>query len=64
VIRVIVEKLSTWCISGGVCWMEVDPTHPEVIKEWIDANTGLGVAFDSTHVDMFGKKRFVKLRIL
>jgi release factor glutamine methyltransferase len=64
VIRVIVEKLSTWGVSGGVCWMEVDPTHPELIKKWIGSNPSLGVVFESAHIDMFGKERFVKLRIL
>lgn len=64
VIRVIVTKLSSWCNSGAVCWMEVDPTHPKMIKEWIEATPSLGVAFDSDFKDMFGKDRFVKLRVL
>ncbi len=64
VIRVIVQKLSSWCNSGAVCWMEVDPSHPEIIQQWITSSQSLGVTFDSTHKDMFGKDRFVKLNVL
>jgi len=64
VIRVIVEKLPSWCNAGAVCWMEVDPTHPELIAKWIADTPSLNVEFDSTHKDMYGKDRFVKLRLL
>jgi release factor glutamine methyltransferase len=63
VVRVIVKKLPRWCNSGAVCWMEVDPTHPDLIKEWVETSN-LGVAFESSFQDMFGKYRFVKLRVL
>lgn len=64
VIRDIVKKLPTWCNSGAVCWMEVDPTHPAAIAKWLEKSPSLGVEFDSAHKDMFGKDRFVKLRVL
>jgi release factor glutamine methyltransferase len=66
-IRVIVKNLPKWCKAGAVCWMEVDPTHPRMIKEWIEDETSkrfLGVAFEASYKDMFGKDRFVKLRVL
>jgi release factor glutamine methyltransferase len=63
VVRVIVKKLPSWCNSGAVCWMEVDPTHPSMIKEWLESSN-LGVEFESSFKDMFGKDRFVKLRVL
>ena len=63
VIRTIVHKLSTWCQPGGVCWMEVDPSHPAILQEWINANPDLGVKFESCYKDMFGKDRFVKLSL-
>lgn len=64
VVRMIVDKLPTWCNSGAVCWIEVDPTHPKMIEDWLKRETGLGVEFDSGHKDMFGKDRFVKLRVV
>ena len=66
VIKTIIQKLPEWCSSGAVCWMEVDPTHPKVIEEFLeDENeiSGSTVRFDSSHKDMFGKERFVKLRV-
>jgi release factor glutamine methyltransferase len=66
VIRVIVKNLPKWCKAGAVCWMEVDPTHPRMIQEWIEEETSksLGVAFESSYKDMFGKDRFVQLRVM
>mmetsp|Transcript_9242 Transcript_9242/g.14796 ORF Transcript_9242/g.14796 Transcript_9242/m.14796 type:complete len:353 (+) Transcript_9242:124-1182(+) len=64
VVRVIVKQLHSWCNSGAVCWMEVDPTHPLKIKEWIQGNPGLNVKFEASYKDLFGLERFVKLRVL
>jgi release factor glutamine methyltransferase len=64
IVRVICQKLPTWCHSSGICWMEVDPTHPKLLKEWLDANPSLGVVFEDSYQDMFGNDRFVKLRVV
>jgi release factor glutamine methyltransferase len=64
VIRTIIRKLPEWCKSEAVCWMEVDPSHPKIIQEWLDNQDGGKVRFESSHKDMFGKDRFVKLRVL
>jgi release factor glutamine methyltransferase len=64
IVRVICQKLPTWCHSSGICWMEVDPTHPKLLKEWLDENPSLGVVFEESYQDMFGKDRFVKLRVV
>jgi release factor glutamine methyltransferase len=63
IVRVICRKLPTWCHSTGICWMEVDPTHPKLLKEWLDENPSLGVVFEDSYQDMFGNDRFVKLRV-
>eukprot|EP00536_Pseudo-nitzschia_multiseries_P014101 jgi/Psemu1/310600/fgenesh1_kg.657_\ len=76
IIRTIIEKLPEWCSSDAVCWMEVDPSHPGMIEEFLssrgkegnkDGNTSSKekqrVRFDSSHKDMFGNDRFVKLRV-
>jgi len=70
VIRTIIEKLPDWCHSGSVCWMEVDTSHPKLIQEMLaeshddgdnDTNFLSPVLFHSSHMDMFGRDRFVKL---
>ncbi|KAL3901242.1 MAG: hypothetical protein SGARI_006102 [Bacillariaceae sp.] len=63
VIRIIIRQLSSWCNSGAVCWMEVDPTHPQMIEEWVNSTPELQVNFESAHKDLFGKDRFVKLSV-
>jgi len=65
VIRIIVRKLPSWCRTGAICWMEVDPSHPSLLQTWLE-NEGneLGVEFESHHKDIFGLDRFVKLRIV
>ena len=70
VVKVIVHKLVSssngWCNSGAICWMEVDPTHPTKIKEWVENDTEISprVKFENSYHDLFGKERFVKLRVL
>uniref|UniRef100_A0A7S0UKF5 peptide chain release factor N(5)-glutamine methyltransferase n=1 Tax=Pseudo-nitzschia delicatissima TaxID=44447 RepID=A0A7S0UKF5_9STRA len=67
VIKTIIRKLPEWCNSGAVCWMEVDPTHPKLIEEYLSSRENeseiseRAVLFESSHQDMFGKDRFVKL---
>jgi release factor glutamine methyltransferase len=77
VIYTIIERLPEWCNTDAVCWMEVDPSHPKLIEEFL-LSTGSGggkknkksmfsgrsVRFESSHKDMFGKDRFVKLRVV
>ncbi|KAL3940198.1 MAG: hypothetical protein SGARI_001081, partial [Bacillariaceae sp.] len=58
VIRTIIRQLSSWCNTGAVCWMEVDPTHPKMIEEWVNSHPDLKVIFESCHKDIFGKDRF------
>jgi release factor glutamine methyltransferase len=63
VVRTIIHQLPNWCRSGAICWMEVDPSHPTLIRDWLDENQNLDVQFVSTFYDMFGKARFVKVRV-
>jgi release factor glutamine methyltransferase len=63
VIRDIVLQLPKWCHEGAICWMEVDPTHPELLKTWMEEVSVEGVVFESCHQDLFGRNRFVRLRV-
>ena len=85
VIRTIIQQLRTnWCHSGSVCYMEVDPSQPLKIKQYIEeelvleernvkgdgttssssSSLSLRVVFEGYYQDMFGKDRFVKLRVV
>ncbi len=43
--------------------MEVDPSHPEAIKKWIneEAQSDLRLKYEATHQDYSHKPRFVQL---
>lgn len=63
VIYDIIEGLPRWCKPGSICWMEVNPTHPEVLESFLSSDdASKEVVFLSSHRDMFGKMRFVKLQ--
>ncbi len=61
VIRDIIAKLPYWCHVSATCWMEVDPSQPAILRELLASHPH--VAFVSSHYDMFGKERFVKLQV-
>jgi release factor glutamine methyltransferase len=66
VIRDILHNLPNWCDSGAVCWMEVDPSHPKRIQNWLKGHRQLQqrVRYEASYQDMFGRDRFVKLCVL
>lgn len=61
VIRDIIKQLPFWCHVSATCWMEVDPSQPDLLRELLASHPH--VAFVSSHHDMFGKERFVKLQV-
>jgi release factor glutamine methyltransferase len=69
IIRDIVRKLPQWCrqppgsAGDAICWMEVDPTHPKLLQEWLASSPSLRVEYVQTEKDLQGKDRFVKLRV-
>ena len=63
VIRTIVDRLPEWSSgSGSVCWMEVDPSQPALIEAMVKDYAS--VVYESTHQDLYGRDRFVKLRVM
>lgn len=64
VVRVILKKLPSLLRKGGSCWMEVDPTHPNIIRDMLLHKEYPFVKFDSTLQDLYGKDRFVKLAVV
>lgn len=68
VIRDIVQRLPEWCHrrnsnDDGICWMEVDTSHPKLISEWLKPGNNDHVEFVDGVKDFYGLDRFVKLRV-
>ncbi len=68
VIRDIVQRLPEWCHrrnsnDDGICWMEVDTSHPKLISEWLKPGNNNHVEFVDGVKDFYGLDRFVKLRV-
>ena len=57
VVNVILERLSSLLLPGGTCWMEVDPSHPAILKERFRSGCV------KEHKDMFGKERFIEIHL-
>mmetsp|Transcript_27703 Transcript_27703/g.26534 ORF Transcript_27703/g.26534 Transcript_27703/m.26534 type:complete len:87 (+) Transcript_27703:1-261(+) len=77
IIRDILQRLPEWCRSSEqsspTCWMEVDPTHPNLIQQYLpihhtnsddnNNNNNTSIEYVQTVQDFCGKDRFVQLRI-
>ncbi|KAL7570649.1 hypothetical protein ACA910_014923 [Epithemia clementina (nom. ined.)] len=73
VIRQIVQALPKWCNANAICWMEVHPTHPVLLQQWLSSTAQhqpplvpppQGVKFVQTVKDFLGNDRFVQLRVI
>lgn len=49
------------CLQGHL-WLEVDPTHPVLIEEYLKKEKELSLEYISCYKDMFGKERFVEIK--
>lgn len=62
IIRSILIFASKRLKLQGHLWLEVDPSHPSLIKEHLQKNKlELNLKFVATYKDMFGKDRFVEI---
>lgn len=62
IIKVILTFAADRLHPQGHLWLEVDPTHPKLIEQFIsEHNEALGMKFVSSYKDMFGKERFVEI---
>ncbi|KAE8611931.1 hypothetical protein XENTR_v10012639 [Xenopus tropicalis] len=62
VIRGILSFAPRLLKPGGDIFLEVDPSHPERIKLWIQDHTDTHLQYISTVQDFCGRSRFVHLR--
>lgn len=62
VIRSILAFAAKRLKLQGHLWLEVDPTHPPLIEEYLQEKmSGLNLKFVACYKDMFGKERFVEI---
>lgn len=80
--KLLVQKLPEWCRHQGdgkneenpsyaYCWMEVDPTHPALLKKWLGRSSNSNpasaaerrVELVDIYKDLCGRDRFVQLRV-
>lgn len=59
VVRDIISNLPNWLNPKGCCWMEVDTSHPILIRDWL--GTSDAVKFVEFKKDFCDRDRFVKL---
>ena len=71
IIRDIVQRLPEWCQKDddgkdAICWMEVDTSHPSLMKRWLKPNLNVEgrVSFVDGFKDLSGLDRFVKLQVV
>lgn len=58
VIKLILYSSSGTLLPGGKLFLEVDPSHPVMIQEWLQKN-GLDLEVVGVFQDFCGKERFV-----
>lgn len=62
VIRSIFQFAAKRLRLKGMLWLEIDPSHPKLIEEYLKANEQiLKLKLVATYKDMFGKERFVEI---
>lgn len=62
VVKAILDIAGKHLKSAGVLWLEVDSTHPPLIKQYLEEmNPQLGLKYMSSYKDMFRKERFVEI---
>jgi hypothetical protein len=49
---------------GCEVWLEVDPSHPPLIRRWVDARPDARLRYVETVNDLGGFERFVRLVVV
>lgn len=63
IIRNILFLSSSRLRLQGHLWIEVDPSHPVLIQQYLDDHkASLNLQFIACYKDMFGKDRFVEIK--
>lgn len=62
VVRSIISLASRRLCLHGHLWMEIDPSHPPLIEDYLkNKKNELNLKFVASYKDFFGKSRFVEI---
>lgn len=61
IIKIIIQLSGKLLKSGGSLWLEVDPSHPELIQKFLDQHRELNLKYVASYPDMFHNERFVEI---
>ncbi|EME28442.1 HemK methyltransferase family member 1 [Galdieria sulphuraria] len=64
IIRVILRGAKNWLKTGGTIWLEVDPSHPKLIQDFLHKEPNVGVELLQVFEDMSGLARYCKLLVI
>lgn len=64
VIKALLRLAQTLLKPGGPIFLEVDTTHPQLIKNWLSNNPELNITFVRSMKDYCDRDRFVELKKL
>ncbi|KAJ7316700.1 hypothetical protein JRQ81_002862 [Phrynocephalus forsythii] len=62
VIKEILNRASYILKDSGSIFLEVDPRHPEMVKNWLGSHPDLFLFLSATHKDFCGKPRFLHIQ--
>lgn len=61
IIKIIIRMSGNLLKSGGTLWLEVDPSHPELIQDFVQQHKELQLKYVASYPDLFHNDRFVEL---
>lgn len=64
VVRGLLRLASTTLRPGGKIFLEVDPSHPKLIDQWLSKQSELGIRLVHIFKDFCDRERFVQLEKL
>lgn len=60
-IKIIIQMSTNLLKAGGTLWLEVDPSHPEMIQDFLERNKHLHLKYVASYPDLFHNDRFVEI---
>lgn len=61
IIKIIIQLSSKLLKSGGTLWLEVDPSHPEMVEAFLQQHKDLHLKYVASYPDLFHNDRFVEI---
>lgn len=61
IIKIIIQMAGNLLKSGGTLWLEVDPSHPDMIQDFLEQRRHLNLKYVASYPDLFNHERFVEI---